>query len=78
MKKAREIARRIQAGERVALRRWLRSRNPYRDKATSWYPLLTTTDALSEEVQKFGGNPEKIRATGRDRVMTLFYMEVQR
>lgn len=76
MERAREIARRIQAGERTALRRWLR--NQHRGRATTWYKFLTTMDALSEEVRNFGGNPEKVRTMGRNRVMTLLYTEVQR
>lgn len=71
MERAREIARRIQAGERVAMKRWLRER-------CSWCKFVHTIDELSEEVRNFGGDPEKLRAEGKKRVKTLLYMEVQR
>lgn len=70
MERAREIARQVQAGERAAMRRWLKEHL----LLYATFPIQDM-DKLSEVIRKVGGDPEKIRAVGRKRVETMLYME---
>lgn len=70
MDKAREMARRVQAGERAAMRRWLTQlrqlKNVPYSKVGLWDMGLSE---LEDQVKKYGGDPEKLRAEGRKRVV---------
>jgi len=67
MDKAREMARRVQSGERAAMRRWL----AWDDMISETCENLRILDMATLEVliRERGGDPEKIKTKGRKRVV---------
>jgi len=67
--KARGIARRVQAGERVAMRRWLR-------RIGIDLNIHATANALEANIGRLGGNSKEIKQAGRDYVTEKIIKEV--
>ena len=66
-----ENAERFQAGERVAMRRWLMSLS----HRQNWYALYQSTEKLAFYVSKCGGDVEALCQKGRDRVVAMICKE---
>ncbi len=69
MDRAREIAARIQAGERAALRRWLSRPGLWAEKPVTLWGM--GMEDLENAVEVLNGDPEKIKTEGRKRVVDL-------
>jgi len=65
---ARNIATRVRAGERVAMRRWLRRKGV--DQCFFSFSSLAEAEKIEDEMEaeiiRLGGNPEEVRQFGRD------------
>ena len=71
MDRAREIAARVQAGERAAMRRWLMKRKELFKTLSVVGMWDMSMEDLEAEVLKLNGKPEKLKAEGRKRVVDL-------
>ena len=71
MDKAREMAQRVQAGERAAMRRWLMKRKELFKTLSVVATWDMSIEDLEAEVLKLNGKPEKLRAEGRKRVVDM-------
>jgi len=72
MDRAREIAERVQAGERAAMRRWLAKENQSRSVPYSNVGLWDMgMKELEDKVKEYGGDPDPLKAEGRKRVVDL-------
>jgi len=73
MDRAREMARRVQAGERAAMRRWLTQN--IRTFETCERLRALDTDQLEVLIWDVGGDPRVVRAEGKKRVTDMLLEE---